>query len=333
MPPQKRLALVASSRLAWCMKVSVLVPVYNGEKYLAECLESILIQDFGDFELLISDNASTDGVPDIINRYARQDSRICWWRNAENLGAVNNFRLCLQKARGDFVKFICGDDKLLTPSAIGKMSALLSKDNSVSLVSSSSMVIDSESKVVATRRLLSHDAVVGGHQAIVSCFERNENIIGEPSGAMFRRSQAGHWFHGRCRQLIDLEQWFALLESGDWGYLAEPLFAFRQHPQQGTNVNRQQGVGHLDQLHLVLDYWKKPWMPKAVTQRMLFVQSRFLRQKFGPEAEGIVSEMKQKIQPAAYGYYWLERKALRPFKDVKKLTAKMGRSLRNGVFS
>lgn len=311
------------------MKVSVLVPAYNGEQYLAECLESILSQDFGDFELLVSDDKSTDGAPDVIDRYARQDSRICWWRNAENLGAAGNFRLCLQKARGDFVKFMCGDDKLLTPSAIGKMSALLSDKNSVSLVSSSSLVIDSESKVVATRGFLGHDAVIEGHKVIVSCFERNENIIGEPSGAMFRRSQAGHWFHGRCRQLIDLEQWFALLEHGDWGYLAEPLFAFRQHPQQASNVNRQQGVGHLDPLQLALDYWKKPWMSNAATQRMLFVQSRFLRQKFGAEAREIVFEMKRKIQPAAYGYYWLERKALRPFKDVKKLAAKTGRSLRS----
>lgn len=310
------------------MKVSVLVPAYNGEKYLAECLESILSQDFGDFELLVSDDKSTDGAPDVIDRYARQDSRVCWWRNAENLGAANNFRLCLQKARGDFVKFMCGDDKLLTPSAIGKMSALLSKEHSVSLVSSSSLVIDPESKPVARRGFLKRDAVINGHQAIVSCFERNENIIGEPSGAMFRRAQAGHWFHGRCRQLIDLEQWFSLLEKGDWGYFAEPLFAFRQHPQQGTNVNRKQGVGQLDPLLLALDYWKKPWMPKAATQRMLFVQSRFLQQKFGAEAEGIVSEMKRAIKPVAYGYYWLERKASRPFKDVKKLAGKIGRSFR-----
>ena len=68
------------------MKVSILVPVFNGEKYLAECIESVLAQDFADFEILIADNGSTDGTRAIIEELAVKDQRIRWWTNPSNLG-------------------------------------------------------------------------------------------------------------------------------------------------------------------------------------------------------------------------------------------------------
>jgi len=65
-------------------KVSVLVPVYNGERYLAECLNSVLAQEFQDLEILISDDGSTDNSAQIIRAIAARDARIRWWKNPRN---------------------------------------------------------------------------------------------------------------------------------------------------------------------------------------------------------------------------------------------------------
>ena len=298
------------------MKVSVLVPVYNGGKFLAECLESVLHQDFFDFELLVSDNASTDATPDILARFAKKDSRIVWWRNAENIGAVNNFRLCLQRAKGEHVKFLCADDKLLVSSALGKMSAVLSEKSAVTLVSSASHVIDSQSKLIRIRDPLGADRIMEGKRAIVHCWERNGNIIGEPSGAMFRRAQAGRWFQPRCLHLLDWEQWLALLQQGDWAYFSEPLFAFRQHPEQGTNVNRKDRVGEQDALMLMTEYWGKSWMKKMATSRMLFTQIYYLEKYFGGDARPLTGEMRAVLGNHRYALCWLAHKIQNP---VKKL--------------
>jgi Glycosyltransferases involved in cell wall biogenesis len=67
-------------------RVSVGLPVFNGEKYLAKALDSLLAQEYEDFELIISDNASTDETGRICEKYARQDGRIRYWRNPSNIG-------------------------------------------------------------------------------------------------------------------------------------------------------------------------------------------------------------------------------------------------------
>jgi glycosyltransferase involved in cell wall biosynthesis len=105
------------------MKVSVLIPVYNCERYLAECLDSVLAQDLKDMEILISDDDSQDGTVDIIRQYAARDARIRWWQNPANLGQARNHNVCLQAARGEFIKFVHADDKFLQPSALSCLPA------------------------------------------------------------------------------------------------------------------------------------------------------------------------------------------------------------------
>ena len=73
-------------------KVTVGLPVYNGEQYLAGAIQSILKQDFEDFEFIISDNGSDDRTSDICKHYARIDDRIKYYRYPKNAGACKNFR-------------------------------------------------------------------------------------------------------------------------------------------------------------------------------------------------------------------------------------------------
>jgi glycosyltransferase involved in cell wall biosynthesis len=93
-------------------RVSIAIPVYNGERYLAEAIESVLAQTYSDFELLIGDNASTDGTPEIIAKYAAQDPRIRPFRRPQNLGAGGNFTTLFEDSRGEYFKWLAADDKV-----------------------------------------------------------------------------------------------------------------------------------------------------------------------------------------------------------------------------
>ncbi len=95
--------------------VSLALPVYNGERHLAETLESLLAQEFQDFELLISDNGSTDGTPDLVRAYAARDARIVFERHEVNRGAIWNYNHLVHRARGRYLKW-CGHDDLCAPS-------------------------------------------------------------------------------------------------------------------------------------------------------------------------------------------------------------------------
>jgi glycosyltransferase involved in cell wall biosynthesis len=91
-------------------RLSVGLPVYNGEEYLAESLEALLGQTYEDFELIISDNASTDGTADICCRYAKQDSRIRYFCQPCNTGCSPNHNFVIKQARGELFKMASDDD-------------------------------------------------------------------------------------------------------------------------------------------------------------------------------------------------------------------------------
>lgn len=86
------------------------MPVYNGAKYIGQALDSLLAQTFFDFELIISDNASTDDTETICKSYERLDSRIRYVRQTENLGALANFQFVLDQAKGQFFMWAAADD-------------------------------------------------------------------------------------------------------------------------------------------------------------------------------------------------------------------------------
>jgi glycosyltransferase involved in cell wall biosynthesis len=298
--------------------VSVLVPVYNGEKYLAACLDSILAQDFTEMEILIADDGSTDGSRELIQRYAEKDRRIRWWRNPTNLGLAGNFNCCLRAARNDYIKYVLQDDLLLAPSAIRQMVQALDADPAVSLVGSASHVIDDQSHRLEVRNNFRRSGVMDGKGAIMHCLSRNGNLIGEPSVVMFRREQAARGFDERYRQLIDLDLWFHLLEQGRFAYLAEPLCAFRQHFEQQTAVNRQLGAHVQDELLLAQFWLSRPWLRAAAGRRVLFKQIYNLRKHHGRRARPFIGDIMASLTMKWYALYWLEHKISSPFSNLKR---------------
>lgn len=92
-------------------RVSVGVPVYNGADTIQECLNSIVSQTFDDFEIIISDNASTDGTQEICREYLDKEPRIRYFRQEKNMGQHWNFKFVLRQARGEYFTWLAIDDR------------------------------------------------------------------------------------------------------------------------------------------------------------------------------------------------------------------------------
>lgn len=97
------------------------MPVYNGKAFIREAIDSLLAQTFTDFELIISDNASTDGTDASCRKYAERDSRIRYVRQPENRGAVTNFQFVLDEAVGKYFMWAAADDMLGTTETLSNL--------------------------------------------------------------------------------------------------------------------------------------------------------------------------------------------------------------------
>ncbi len=114
--------------------VSILIPTYNQAKYIDQAVESALSQDWSDLEVVVSDDASSDGTREVLEKY-RDDERVRICRNTQNLGRVGNYRRCLYElANGSWALILDGDDYLIDPSYISRAMRLVGEDPTIDLV-------------------------------------------------------------------------------------------------------------------------------------------------------------------------------------------------------
>lgn len=130
-------------------RVSIGLPVFNGEKHLKEALDSILAQTYPDFELIISDNASTDRTQEICLAYAAKDPRVRYYRNERNIGASKNFNRTFALSSGEYFKWAAHDD-VLAPEFLEKCISVLEQDPSIVLCYSKTGCIDEHGALVGT---------------------------------------------------------------------------------------------------------------------------------------------------------------------------------------
>ncbi len=109
-------------------KVSILIPVFNREKMIEECIQSALAQTYTDFEIIVVDNASEDGTWAICQKFAESDSRIRVFRNESNIGPVKNWERCIKEAVGDYGKFLFSDDLMLPDFLLETVHRLKNQD-------------------------------------------------------------------------------------------------------------------------------------------------------------------------------------------------------------
>ena len=111
--------------------LSVLIPTYNYGRFLGEAIESVLSQNFGDFELFVIDNASTDDTRDVMQQY--KDARVEFIVNPQNMGPFYSFDLFFKKARGRYLRILCADDVLI-PDVLEEQVKALNRFRTVGLV-------------------------------------------------------------------------------------------------------------------------------------------------------------------------------------------------------
>ncbi|HEY3762912.1 MAG TPA: glycosyltransferase family 2 protein [Verrucomicrobiae bacterium] len=297
------------------MKVSILIPVYNGGEHLAECLDSVLMQDFPGLEILIADDGSTDGSPGIIKSYADRDDRIRWWKNPGNLGMVGNFNACIREARSDYIKFVLQDDKLLSASAVRLMVEALDGHPSAVLVGSRQHVTGVKSKSFL---FLKKPGLYHGKKIIVNFLEHNSNFIGQPTLTLFRKSGLKQPLDSRFTGHLDYALWCQLLEQGDFVYLDETLGTWRVHKNQQTAIFEKNKGAHYETLSFMETYYAKPWLREMATDRMLFAQIYYLRKKYGADADRLTSAMMSQLSPRRYAWQWLKHKVSRPMQQLAR---------------
>ncbi len=212
--------------------VSVLIPTYNRAGLLKQAIDSVLAQTFGDFEVVISDNASTDDTPELVTSYS--DRRIVYFRNSRNIGWHGNMNRCLMSARGSYLTFL-PDDDLMMPENLERKVDILRRYPRVGLVHSRFHMVDGEGRMLRENTNWGHgperssDAVESGH-AFLKRMLTGFCEVNLPT-AMFRKAAYDRLggFTDKLSHADDFEYWMRIAVFFDVAYLASPLIKWRWH--------------------------------------------------------------------------------------------------------
>jgi len=222
--------------------ISLCMPTYNRAGMVREAIDSILAQTFADFELIVSDNASTDGTEDVIRSY--KDPRIVYSCNPTNIGCHHNINKCLSLAKGEFIGIFMDDD-IMMPDNLSQKMALFRKHPSVGLVHSKYHVIDGAGALVRSNTNWGHGPdrdtdVVEDGQEVLKQMLLSRNIINMPT-VVFRRccyEQLGG-FDDAFAHADDWEYWMRIAVHYDIGFIASPLVKWRVHSGSLTSTEVQ----------------------------------------------------------------------------------------------
>jgi glycosyltransferase involved in cell wall biosynthesis len=162
------------------------LPVYNGQNYVSESLDSLLAQTYSDFELIISDNASTDGTEDICRDYATRDSRIRYVRQPVNIGAAPNHNYLVQAARGRLFKWAAHDD-LFAPKLVERCIEALDDRPELILAHAYMGIVDEQGKTLeiydyrlATDSPRPSETISASRRALEWPFRRGSKLVQTP---------------------------------------------------------------------------------------------------------------------------------------------------------
>lgn len=215
-------------------RVSIGLPVYNGERYLDDTIKSVLAQEFKDFELIISDNASTDRTAEICRRYAAQDDRVRYFRNARNLGAGPNYDNCFHKARGVYFKWAAHDD-CLAPAYLAKAVAALDAAPDAVLCTVGITEIGSDGEVLRTYANsfpgVSSPSAAVRFGAVIHARHQCEDFFGLYRRAALVGSGLHDNYSGSDRVLLA-----EMALRGPWVSVPDHLFLHREHEGRYTRA-------------------------------------------------------------------------------------------------
>jgi glycosyltransferase involved in cell wall biosynthesis len=258
-------------------QVSVGIPVYNGEKYLAETLDSLLAQSLQNFEIVISDNASTDRTPEICRSYRAKDARIRYYRNERNIGAALNFNRTIELSCAPLFHGGSCDD-LYEPRFLERCVDALDRDPGAVLSHTCTRLIDDEGEPLLVDQ--ERNCYVDSHGDIVMSLPPFQ-IAGAASPE--RRFRDVLWLMGWCLPLSGVIRTEALLRTslycdyygadkvllaelalqGRFQQVGEELFAKRIHRNcthykttREKAEHESRGMRSIPQVRMLRDYTK-----------------------------------------------------------------------------
>ncbi len=220
--------------------VSICVPVFNGEEFLAETLDSIVRQTYPHREIIVADNASTDRTPEIVKTFMR-DHPIRHERSETFLElSEENCNRCINLAQNNLV-CIYHDDDVYEPDIVARCAGVMTEHPEVGAVFTMARVIDERGREVSRYRLPGElkrlNKTVFHLDEIFKAVLKNENSFLVCPSVMLRKSvieRLGGWEHEHYRFTSDLGLWFKIARDYPVAIIDEPLVRYRISPQQGS---------------------------------------------------------------------------------------------------
>jgi glycosyltransferase involved in cell wall biosynthesis len=233
--------------------VSVVTPVYNGEPYLAECIESVLKQSYTNWEYIIVNNCSTDSSLEIANRYASRDVRIHVHTNPTFVDAISNHNIAARLIPADskYCKFISADD-WITPDCLTKMVELAEQNPRIGVIGS----YQSKGTEVEWKGLAPDVRVISGREVCRLSLLNDLNVFGSPTSSLYRSDliRKCDTFFPHLLPHADTSACYEHLRNHDYGFVHEVLSVERIHEGQRTTKVKALDMGTLAYLDLVLKY-------------------------------------------------------------------------------
>jgi len=231
----------------WRFKISeilVFVPTYNSEKYLRQCLDSVLKQTFKDWQCVISDDASTDKSVEIAREYEKIDSRFKVLTHEKNVGAANNWNRAKENNNSFATKILCADDYLLEDALKRQLDILLR--NQTAIVFSERYIVFPSGKKIHPR-LPKYASNISFNGAFKYYINLGRNIFGEPVTALFRTDLfvKSEGFYPKFEYSLDTSGYMAISRGNDVTFDNYVVGAFRVSKNQWSHQLRGKQFSHV----------------------------------------------------------------------------------------
>lgn len=208
------------------IKLSVCIPVYNGEKFIIETINSVLNQTYEYFELLVIDNNSTDKTIELVQKI--KDKRLRIIKNKTNVGMAGNFNRCLELAKGDYIQILCADDLLEKNCLLEKVQFIKSHKENLVIITNNTSIINDKGETIFVRKNHKKNTIVPGYKFARKSIFRG-NIYGEPTNILINRNviKKTSLFDLRYSYYVDWEYWLRISAFGYIGCINKTLTKFR----------------------------------------------------------------------------------------------------------
>ncbi|MBS63827.1 glycosyltransferase family 2 protein [Salinisphaera sp.] len=214
-------------------RVTVFIPAFNVERYVAAAVNSVLAQTFTDFELLVIDDASTDRTVDIVKRFA-SDQRLRLVEQPRNLGRARTRNHGLDLAYGDYIAFLDADD-CCAPDRLARQVDYLDRNPDIGGVGSWMAWIEADGQPLAEKVLkLSLNADTIAWQMLREC------AVAQGSLMLRRTAIANYRYDTSFEFAEDYELWSRMIKTTRFANLPAPLTLYRRHPEQSLSVHRRE---------------------------------------------------------------------------------------------